>query len=67
MRSEKSGHDLQAEIAVLCELPPADLVARWVELYGSAPANTMTKDLLARGIAYEMQVRRQCQSKILNT
>ncbi len=45
------------EIAALCDLARANLVARWVELHGSPPLKTMTEDMLARGIAYEMQVR----------
>ena len=49
--------DIEREIAGLCGLSRADLVARWVELHGSPPLKTMTEGLLARGIAYEMQVR----------
>ncbi len=45
------------EIASLCGLSRADLVERWVGLHGSPPIKTMTEGLLARGIAYEMQVR----------
>ena len=43
------------ENAGLCGLSRADLIARWVELHGSAPNKTMTKDLLVRGIAYAIQ------------
>ena len=49
--------DCAREIAGLCGLSRADLVARWVELHGSPPLKTMTENLLARAIAYEMQVR----------
>ncbi len=45
------------EIAGLCGLSRAELVERWVGLHGSPPIQTMTEGLLARGIAYEMQVR----------
>ncbi len=45
------------EIAGLCGLSRAELVARWTELHGSPPLKTMTEGLLARAIAYEMQVR----------
>ncbi len=45
------------EIAGLSALPRADLVERWIELHGSAPLKTMTKDLFIRGIAYEIQVQ----------
>ena len=44
-------------IAGLCDLSRADLVERWVGLHGSPPIKTMTEGLLARGIAYEIQVR----------
>ena len=45
------------EIAGLCDLSRADLIERWVGLHGSPPIKTMTEGLLARGIAYELQVR----------
>ena len=45
------------EIAGLGDLPRPGLVERWVELHGSVPPKTLTKDLLIRGIAYELQVR----------
>ena len=45
------------EIAGLCGLSRADLVERWIGLHESPPIKTMTQDLLARGIAYELQVR----------
>jgi len=45
------------EIAGLCGLSRADLVERWVGLHGAPPIKTMTEGLLARGIAYELQVR----------
>jgi hypothetical protein len=44
-----------SEIAHLNDLPRASLIECWVELHGSAPLKTMTKDLLVRGIAYGMQ------------
>jgi hypothetical protein len=45
------------EVASLRGLSRVDLVERWAALHGSPPIKTMTEDLLARGIAYEMQVR----------
>ncbi len=57
MTPEKLTTDCAREIAGLSALPRADLVERWIELHGSAPLKTMTKDLFVRGIAYEMQVR----------
>ncbi len=49
---------LAKEIAGLCRLTRADLIERWIELHGSSPTKTLTKDLLVRGIAYAMQERR---------
>ncbi len=45
------------EVASLRGLSRGDLVERWVGIHGYPPIKTMTEDLLARGIAYEMQVR----------
>ncbi len=57
MKPEALNTGCAREIAGLCGLSRADLVERWVELQGSPPIKTMTEGLLARGIAYEMQVR----------
>ncbi len=57
MKSEPLTAGCAREIAGLCGLSRADLVERWVGLHGSPPMKTMTEGLLARGIAYEMQVR----------
>ncbi len=57
MRPEPLNAGCAREIAGLCGLSRADLIKRWVGLHGSPPIKTMTEGLLARGIAYEMQVR----------
>ncbi len=57
MKPEPLNAGCAREIAGLCGLSRADLVERWVGLHGSPPLKTMTQDLLARGIAHEMQVR----------
>ncbi len=57
MKPEPLNAGCAREIAGLSGLSRADLVERWIELHGSPPIKTMTKGLLARGIAYEMQVR----------
>ncbi len=59
MTPEKLTTDCAREIAGLSALPRADLVEHWVGLHGSPPIKTMTKGLLARGIAYEMQVQQR--------
>ncbi len=57
MKPEPLNTGCAREITGLCSLSRADLVERWVGLHGSPPIETMTKGLLARGIAYAMQVR----------
>ncbi len=57
MKPETLNAGCAREIAGLCGLSHADLVERWVEFHGSPPLKTMTEGLLARGIAYELQVR----------
>jgi len=57
MKPEPLTAGCAGEIAGLCGLSRAELVARWVGLHGSSPLQTMTEGLLARGIAYELQVR----------
>ncbi len=57
MKSEPLTAGCAREIVGLCGLSRADLIERWVGLHGSPPIATMTEGLLARGIAYEMQVR----------
>ena len=43
------------EIAGLRGLPRSELHDRWLGLFGKAPPKRLTRDLLVRGIAYEMQ------------
>ncbi len=57
MKPEPLNAGCAREIAGLCGLSRADLVERWVGLHGSPPIKTMTEGLLARGIAYEIQIR----------
>ena len=57
MKPDPSIADCAREIAGLCGLARADLIERWIETHGSPPLKTMTEGLLARGIAYELQVR----------
>ncbi len=57
MKPERLNAGYAREMAGLCGLSRADLVERWVGLHGSPPIKTMTEGLLARGIAYELQVR----------
>ena len=59
MKPEPLNTGCAREIASLCGLSRADLIELWIELHGSPPIKTMTKGLLARGIAHEMQVRQR--------
>jgi hypothetical protein len=45
------------EIAGLADLSRDALVERWIALFGTEPPKRLTKDLMARGIAYEIQTR----------
>lgn len=57
MMSETLPEGTAGEIGRLVELPREALVERWIGVYGKPPLKTLTKDLLVRAIAYEMQVR----------
>jgi len=59
MVSETLPKGVAREIAELPDLPRDALVERWIEFYGIPPIKTLTKDLLVRAIAYEMQVQEQ--------
>ncbi len=59
MKPEPVNAGCAREIAGLCALSRADLVERWVGLHGSPPLRTLTEGLLARGIAYEIQIRQR--------
>ena len=59
MVSETLPKGVAREIAELPDLPRDALVERWIEFYGVPPIKTLTKDLLVRAIAYEMQVQDQ--------
>lgn len=56
MKPELSNADCVRVIANLYGLSRTNLVERWVGLHESPPLKSMTNNLLARGIAYEMQV-----------
>jgi len=47
------------KVADLSTLSREELAHRWQAFYGTQPLPTLTKDLLVRGIAYEIQVRQQ--------
>jgi len=57
MGAKASNSGLAGEIATLMDLSRADLADRWIELHGSEPLKRLTKDLLARGIAYILQAQ----------
>ncbi len=50
--------ELEQEIAGLAHLPRSELVARWQALYRAAPSKGVSRRLLVRAIAYEMQAKR---------
>jgi hypothetical protein len=59
MVSERLPKGVAREIAELPDLPRDALAERWLAFYGIPPFKTMSKDLLVRAIAYEMQVQDQ--------
>ena len=50
--------ELEQEIAGLADLPRSELVARWQALYRAASSKGVSRRLLVRTIAYEMQTKR---------
>ena len=50
--------ELEHEIAALADLPRSELVVRWQALYRAAPSKGVSRRLLVRAIAYEMQTKR---------
>ena len=50
-----SGVDVGAQITALDTLTTTDLQIEWRRLYLAAPPNRLSRDLLLRGIAYELQ------------
>ena len=55
MAKDRLSNEAMREIASLAGLPRAALVAQWVDLFGREPPKRLTADLLARGLAYELQ------------
>ena len=47
----------EAEIAGLPDLSLATMRERWSELYGNPAPRSLRRDLLARAIAYQLQVK----------
>ena len=56
-RSHLASADLSAKLAALENLDAASLRAEWRRLYRSHPPKRAGRDLLARAIAYKLQVR----------
>ncbi len=49
---------IEREIDALADLPRADLVERWRGLYRASPPKGISRRVMVRAIAYEMQARR---------
>ncbi len=58
MKRPMTSAGLEQEIGVLADLPRPDLVERWQALYRSDPPKGISRPLLVRAVAYEMQVKR---------
>jgi hypothetical protein len=51
----RSNDQLDVEVSKLAGLATDRLRYRWTELFGTGPANRISRDLLIRGIAYRLQ------------
>ncbi len=49
---------LEREIEALADLTRADLVERWLTLYRTDPPKGISRSLLVRAVAYEIQAKR---------
>ncbi len=58
MKRPMTSSGLEQEIGVLADLPRPDLVERWQALYRSDPPKGISRPLLVRAVAHEMQVKR---------
>ncbi len=58
MKRQKTSADLEREIGAHDDLPRSALVERWQALYRADPPKGISRRLLIRAIAYEMQAKR---------
>ena len=49
---------LEREVAVLCDLPRDELIARWVRAYGCQPPKAVKRELFERAAAWHLQAKR---------
>ena len=50
--------EIEREIGALADLPRADLVKRWQGLYRASPPKGISRRMMFRAIAYEMQAKK---------
>ncbi len=50
--------DIEREVDALADLPRADLVKRWQDLYRATPPKGISRRMMVRAIAYEMQAKK---------
>jgi hypothetical protein len=55
LRVGPPGDDTEARVAALEAMTTADLRIEWQRLYQTAPPTRLSRDLLARGVAYRIQ------------
>ncbi len=58
MKRPMTGAEFEQEIGALADLPRPELVERWQALYRADPPKGISRPLLVRAIAYEMQAKR---------
>ncbi len=58
MKRPMTGAEFEQEIGALTDLPRAELVERWQTHHRTDPPKGISRPLLVRAIAYEMQAKR---------
>ncbi len=51
-------NEIDGEVGALADLPRADLVERWRGFYRAAPPKGISRRMMVRAIAYEMQAKK---------
>ena len=58
MKRSMTDAELELEVGMLADLPRPDLVERWQALYGMGPPKGISRPLLVRAVAYQLQAKR---------
>ena len=58
MKRTMTSAEFEQEVGMLADLPRPDLVEHWRALYGVGPPKGISRPLLVRAVAYQMQAKR---------